>query len=189
MLIGKNSLVDWGAKYLDFRNSTLQLDNGEVVPLNTMTSGHYGLELKRYPDEDPEITAYFLASNDDIDQKMETIKSVKKVHRALGHPLEEKMRLLYAKRGHVDKHVGNAIYEVIEKCNTCTKFKKKIPLPKTGLPKATNFNQVVSIDLKNVSSLIEDPADKRYVLYCVDEFSKWIKGAKCLLTPTYIHSS
>ena len=35
---------------------------------------------------------------------------------------------------------------------------------------------MISLDLKNVSSLIKKPDDKRYVLYLTDEFSKYIKG-------------
>lgn len=44
------------------------------------------------------------------------------------------------------------------------------------MPKSTGFNETVSLDLKNVSSVIENPRDKRFILYLTDEFAKMIRG-------------
>ena len=45
-----------------------------------------------------------------------------------------------------------------------------------GIPKATAFNETVFVDVKNMSSLVGDPSDKRFVLYLIDEFTKYSRG-------------
>ena len=52
---------------------------------------------------------------------------------------------------------------------------KSQPRPRVALPKATSFNESVSIDLKEVKTLIDDPSDKRYIFYLTDEFTRMIR--------------
>ena len=40
------------------------------------------------------------------------------------------------------------------------------------MPRARSFNEVVSLDLKPVATIIDDPKDKRQVIYMIDEFSR-----------------
>ena len=68
------------------------------------------------------------------------------------------------------------IKKVCSQCNVCKKRSRARSRPKVGLPKATTVNETVSLDLKNVSSLIGKATDKRFVLYFVDEFSKYTRG-------------
>jgi len=51
----------------------------------------------------------------------------------------------------------------------CRMNSRKVNRKKTALPKATTFNKVVSIDLKVHN-------DSTYVLWCVDEATKLIRG-------------
>ena len=55
----------------------------------------------------------------------------------------------------------------------CRKYRKKASKPKVGLPKSREVNETVSVDLKPVASLIQSENDRRYVVYMVDEFSKY----------------
>ena len=45
MLLSSSELIKWGAVQ-DYANSTLVVDN-EVIKLNKMDSGHYGIDLGR----------------------------------------------------------------------------------------------------------------------------------------------
>ena len=64
----------------------------------------------------------------------------------------------------------NMVEEVTNNCKVCFfKFKRTPPRPKTSLPLSRNFNQCVSIDLKG-------PFNKKYILYCVDTFSRLTRG-------------
>ena len=87
------------------------------------------------------------------------------------------MQALYRNSGTLTKKIEVLIKKICEQCNVCKKFLRSKSRPKIGLPKATTFNETVSLDLKNVSSLINNSSDKRFVLYATDEFSKYIKGA------------
>ena len=61
-------------------------------------------------------------------------------------------------------------------CKVCQKFQRRASKPKVGLTKARIVNEVVSIDLKQVSSILDDPKDDRQIVYMVDEFSGFTAG-------------
>ena len=49
-------------------------------------------------------------------------------------------------------------------------LKKTPPRPKIGMPICNDFNEIVGLDLKVL------PNNQGYILWCVDLFSKLIKG-------------
>ena len=70
------------------------------------------------------------------------------------------------------KHVD----EISEECRICKLTRKKESRLRTCAPKARECNQVVSLDLKPVSSLLDNKEDKRHILYIHDEFSRFTVG-------------
>ena len=50
----------------------------------------------------------------------------------------------------------------------CQKFSKSVARPRVTLPKATSFNEVVILDLKEFGS--------KYVLWMIDLFSRFMQG-------------
>ena len=72
--------------------------------------------------------------------------------------------------------VQKIIRKVCLQCNLCKKYAKSQPRPKASLPKATTFNETVSVDLKEVKTITENPRDKRYIAYMTDEFTRMTKG-------------
>ena len=74
-----------------------------------------------------------------------------------------------------DKEVEHIMKDIEGKCEICTKYKKKMTRPKTSLPKARFLNEVVSIDLKTVSNIL-NKMDVRQIVYMTDELSKWTVG-------------
>ena len=83
---------------------------------------------------------------------------------------------LYRSKGCLNNSIEKLINKVCTQCNICNKFKKSRSRPKVGLPKSTQVNGVVSVDLKSVCSLVGDPNNKQHILYMTDEFSRFIKG-------------
>ena len=63
--------------------------------------------------------------------------------------------------------------KIYSECRVCQRYQKSPGKPKIGLPKSREVNQVVSLDLKPVASLLNIPNDKRHLVYMVDEFSNF----------------
>ena len=64
--------------------------------------------------------------------------------------------------------VRKSIKKVCDNCLICQKYKKSQVKPKVALPKVTDFNQVVTLDLKQFGD--------KYVLWAVDSFTRFIQG-------------
>ena len=62
----------------------------------------------------------------------------------------------------------NIIHRVVNDCKVFQKFSKSIARPRVTLPKATSFNEVVTLDLKEFGS--------KYVLWMIDSFSRFMQG-------------
>ena len=96
-------------------------------------------------------------------------KEIMKVHRYFGHRSGRKVWDLFAKAGRMSGK-KEAVLNIIEKCQTCLKFRKSPPKPKVGMPVSNDFNQIVAMDLKVLDK------GRGYILWIVDTFSKLIKG-------------
>ena len=48
----------------------------------------------------------------------------------------------------MDEETKNKIIEIVEKCEVCKKNSKSKSKPTVAIPKATDFNSTVAIDLK-----------------------------------------
>ena len=60
----------------------------------------------------------------------------------------------------------NKIIDVVYACVTCTWFKKPPPCPVVGLPKSSEFYDVVSVDLYYIKQHL-------YYLHVIDEFTQY----------------
>ena len=56
----------------------------------------------------------------------------------------------------LNKKIRDIIKIVVNRCSVCRKFKKSFPKPRVTLPKVTDFNQIVTLDLKMF--------DKKYII-------------------------
>ena len=78
---------------------------------------------------------------------------------------------LFRMAGRADTRTRQINGDVCSSCNICKQFRKTRPRPKVAMSKANTVNEVVSLDLKEKREL------KCHILYCVDEFSGYIKAA------------
>ena len=58
--------------------------------------------------------------------------------------------------------------DVVEKCEICKRQSKSKSKPAVAIPKATEFNTIITIDLKIVG--------ERYILWMVDACTRFIQG-------------
>ena len=171
LLISKKKLKEWGGK-IDFQENTLFLRNsGETVQMEETSSGHLVINLAKDLDSNKEeaIQELFLMKQ----TKQYNMKDLKKLHRVFGHPTEDKLKKLMDDAGIEDPTISRILKKIHETCRICQKYRKKQSKPKTALPKARFLNEAVSLDLKPLSSLLEDPHDKRHIVYIMDEFSRF----------------
>ena len=58
------------------------------------------------------------------------------------------------------------INRVVNECMVCQKFEKSVARPRVTQPKATSFNEVVNLDLKEFGS--------KCILWMVDSFTRFM---------------
>ena len=64
--------------------------------------------------------------------------------------------------------MANTIERVVNDCKVCQKFKKSVARPRVTLPKASSFNEIVTLDLKEFGN--------KYVFWMIDSFSRFMVG-------------
>ena len=74
----------------------------------------------------------------------------------------------YRNAGWMSPEMVNMIERVISDCKVYQKFEKSIARPRETLPKASSFNEVVTLDLKEFGN--------KYVLWMIDSFSRFMVG-------------
>ena len=83
-----------------------------------------------------------------------------KLHKQFGHPSSSRL---------INNVLENKILEVTKVCVVCKKFQKSAPRPVVSLPVASNFNEVIAMDLKCHGKL--------YFSVIVDVFTKYCAAA------------
>ena len=79
------------------------------------------------------------------------------------------MLFAFQNAGKLDNKTRRMIDKVIDSCEICKSNSRSKSKPTVGIPRATDFNSVVSVDLKCI-------ADK-YILWMICSFTKFVKGA------------
>ena len=119
---------------------------GRDVQLQCTSSGHYCVPL-----HEPEIpvrpTFDVLISSEDSPSE-EGIKIVEKLHKQFGHPSATRLKSLLKDAGVKDDAILEHVAQVTERCDTCKRFQRTPARPVVSLPMATEFNDVVAMDLK-----------------------------------------
>ena len=88
-----------------------------------------------------------------------------KWHKQFSHPYAERLCKLMKDAGITDQQMLKIVEEIQTECETCQKYGKKPPKPIVTLPRASNFNESVAMDLKNFGS--------KMVLYIIDHFTRY----------------
>jgi len=99
---------------------------------------------------------------------LKTFPAVSKIHTVLNHKLKEQMLYAFRNAGKLDGKTRHLIEEVIKKCEICKKNACSKSKPSVAISRATDFNFIVSFDLKSIGD--------KHILWMICTFTKFIKG-------------
>ena len=158
MLLSKGAMKKANAK-LDFVHDKIEMF-GEQIELKFTSSGHYMIDLKPFSIEDVKENISLLSL---------TEATAKKLHTQFGHAPTDRLIDLIRNSGIEDKKFLKLVEDTEKNCETCKRYKKQKPRPVVALSLAKGFNEVVSVDLKDV--------EKEKVFHIVDNATRYSGGA------------
>ena len=100
------------------------------------------------------------------DQKQQLVK----LHKQFGHASAEKLEQLLHNAGINKLEITQVLKEIVEECDICARYQKTPSRPVVGLPKATDFNETVAVDLHQLEKNL-------WYLHIIDEFTRFSMGA------------
>ena len=110
-------------------------------------------------------------SSSDYSHSLFNYAELKKLHHNLGHRSVDSMVQNLKQTSRFKPENRQMLLNIQKRCKSCKLNAKAAPKPKVGWPKASDFNECVSIDLKDKLSQYN-----KYILYATEEFSGLIKG-------------
>ena len=173
LLLGNNSLEKANA-VLHIGKKKAEIF-GEVLDMKKTDSGHYSLWINNQDEKEiidyKNILCLVTESDEDL-----TDEELKKVHHTLGHNSAEKLAKLIVNAGRAtDKaRTEERLRKIKSDCQGCLRNPNRRPKPKSACPRATKFNEVVTLDLKDYKD--PDNKDNRYILYIIDMFTRLTVG-------------
>ena len=78
----------------------------------------------------------------------ELLKTITKLHRQFAHPTAANLRTLLQNAGVFDDRMADCLAEVSRQCRVCHVIGKTLIRPVVALPRATEINDLVALDLK-----------------------------------------
>ena len=121
---------------------------------------HVAIEIEKRSLKEEEI---FFAKEG---EKLDTFKAIKKVHEVTNHKSAGQLIISYRNAGLIGPETVKTIRQVVKDCKICQKFGRSMVMPKVALPRATSFNEIVTLDLKQFGN--------KYVLWCIDTFTRFV---------------
>ena len=79
--------------------------------------------------------------------------AVKKIHKILNHKSKEQMYYAYRNTGKLDEDTKKMIDSLVDKCDICKKNSHSKSKPSVAVPRGTDLNYVMAVDLKEVGDL------------------------------------
>ena len=145
-LCGKRTMVEkWNLK-IDTKNKVLETEiDGKRKDFKIIETGgnHVAIEIEKRNLKEEEI---FFAKGEE--KKLDTFKAIKKVHEVANHKSAEQLIISYRNAGLIGPETVKTIRQVVKDCKICQKFGRSMVKPKVTLPRATSFNEIVALDLK-----------------------------------------
>ena len=100
---------------------------------------------------------------------------IENIHVTHGHIQIKQFTEMLIQEGKWQPSFQNIIENMIGNCTTRLPKRSRSAKPHGTLPKAMDFNDIISVDLKELQPEYRKNG-YRYILYIVDEFSKLMKG-------------
>ena len=166
LLLSKKSMKKANC-LLDFSKDTMSF-LGKEVKLQCTDSGHYFISLTKSSMSQGPSDVVFLRSlqlKSQADQK----KIAVKLHKQFSHPSSEKLITLVKNSGVNDSEFISLLKEVSSNCDICIRHKRVEPKPIVSISMATQFNDVVAMDIKEIHG--------KKVLHMIDHATRYSVAA------------
>ena len=176
LLISMTAMKDLGM-VLDLKKDRITIE-GKQIPVKRTSAGHYTIDLLDTKDQIPIKELFMINEKEDneevnlvdlatADEKTQ-IKLLDKMHKQFGHTNKEKyIQLLKSADQWQDKY-STMIDTITNRCEGCIMRKRTPDRPAVALPLATDFNQVLTMDLK-----IWNANKHQYIFYMIDAFTRY----------------
>ena len=163
LLLGRPSMTQLGM-ILNTKNHSVNVD-GRNFKVGISSTGHYILPVSEFTYEGTEI----VLSMENLSTYTKKVKKQKaeKLHRQFAHASKERLFRLLKDSGCQDKEFFKILEDCCRDCQFCQKYRHAKPKPVVGLPKGDRFNQVVSMDLKEIQK------GKIWILHLVDNATRY----------------
>ena len=151
---------------------------GSEVSMKETCTGHFaisiclpveGVDFIKVQDNglaEKRVHECLVASTDEL-----SYNDVVKLHQIFGHVSVRKLEKLISNSNKLTNDVKGFLQDVEKNCKSCKVNKISKPRPMVSLPRASQFNQIVSVDLKQYKN-----NSYNYILYLVDMFTRLTVG-------------
>ena len=164
-LLGLDSMKCWRI-LMDMENEELIFRELDIeVKMVRNNGGHLIVPLEKVESWSTTDTVLYMKTQNEVC----SLEQIKKVHINTNHKSEINLLHAYKQANLLTQEVRDLIKKVCQSCSVCQRFKKSQKKPRVALPKVTDFNQVVTLDLKFFG--------EKCVLWMVDSFTRFIQGA------------
>ena len=138
--------------------------NGQGFDLETTSTGHYTLTLAKNTECNPEV--YLNSVTECVkNPKLDIKKKAMKLHRRFAHASSNRIIELLRNAGKSDKELEQELENLQNSCDFCLKHHRSSPRPTVCLPLASEFNELIAMDLKQI--------DGQWVLHCIDYLTRF----------------
>ena len=161
LLISKKSMKKAGA-VLDLVNDRVRFF-GKWITCDVTSSGHYTINLGSEEIKLNDVMVALSTTNSD-----DTRKALQKLHRQFGHPTYERLSNFLKGAEKWESPIPELLKDIHAECDICKLFKKTPPRPVVSLPIASEFGQILTMDLKEYKL----PGVK-YILHMIDAFTRF----------------
>ena len=128
---------------LDFAREEIKV-HGKYIKVKKMRSGHYAMPLSMWLNLGSEVVIFSAT----VKEKNSDKAIACKLHRQFAHPTRKTLIRLINNAGIKDSNLEKEVDNVSNKCITCIKYRKSFNRPVVCMPLASEFNEMIGIDLK-----------------------------------------
>ena len=168
MLLSRPSMKKAGT-HINFKDDTVTMF-GNKQKIDVTSSGHYSVSLN----SNSKVLNDVVALNSKVTLHAENDSSTEsialKLHCQFSHPSSDRLvKLVRNSNWHDKSNLIDLIRKVSESCEICKQYKKPSPRPIVGMNMATEFNEVVAMDLKMFQGVL--------ILHLIDHVSRYSAAA------------
>ena len=154
---------------VDFSQDTAMV-NGKSISLKCTSMGHYYIPVTKVKVGVNSCNVVLHAVNLKNMSHKQKLQKAFKLHRQLSHATKEKLKKVVENSKWKDEEFLKCIEESIDKCRLCQTYRKAPLRPIVSIPRHHRFNEVVAMDLKELTKF------KSWILHLIDVGTRYSQG-------------